>query len=324
MTSSRFENFLRRLHARAPWIVRVSLAIVVVVGLGAPFVLPPQQALWIAPLLVLAALGGWIGWRAYAFGLVDAATIAPVVAAGAPLANSAIVPAQAGLLAELEKLRNVQRELLQAKLEAEAAMMAKSEFLATMSHEIRTPLNGIIPLLDILLSTKLAADQLDYLQTAYKSARELLRIVDDILDYSKIEANKLELESVGINLREALDSVRRLMEKSAEAKGLKFSVTIEPEVRVAVRGDPTRLRQVLTNLVSNAIKFTPRGTVAIHVGKRGETRTHYELLFAVKDTRRHCAGGGGETVPGVLAGGCLDHAHPRRHRPGPGHLQTHR
>ncbi|MDR3388536.1 MAG: ATP-binding protein [Rudaea sp.] len=259
----------------------MSLAIVVVVGLGAPFLLPPPQALLIAPPLILAALGGWMGWRAYT---VEPAPTPQAVAAMSAPAVAAGAPATAGLQAELDKLRNVQRQLLQAKQEAEAAMMSKSEFLATMSHEIRTPLNGIIPLLDILLSTKLAPDQLDYLQTAYKSARELLRIVDDILDYSKIEANKLELESVGINLREALDSVRRLMEKSAEAKGLKFDVTIEPSVRLAVRGDPTRLRQVLTNLVSNAIKFTERGGVTIHVSKRGETRTHFELLFAVKDT----------------------------------------
>jgi signal transduction histidine kinase/CheY-like chemotaxis protein/HPt (histidine-containing phosphotransfer) domain-containing protein len=266
----------------APSIVRGSIAIIVAVALGAPFVLAPQEALWISPALIVAALGGWLGWRAYA-SIPQPVAPAPVVPR---FAEPAAAPS-AGLSemqAEMEKLRGAQRELLQAKQDAEAAMMAKSEFLATMSHEIRTPLNGIIPLLDIVLSTKLGPDQKDYLQTAYKSARELLRIVDDILDYSKIEAKKLELEVVGLNLREVVDAVHRLLEKSAEAKSLAFNVTIEPSVRLAVRGDPVRLRQVLTNLVSNAIKFTQRGSVALHVSKRGESRTHFEILFAVKDT----------------------------------------
>ncbi|MGH8042266.1 MAG: ATP-binding protein [Rudaea sp.] len=270
--------------------MRISLGIVAGVGLSAPFMLPPTQALWIAPLLLGAALGGWFGWRAYAATAPiqdspgqDSMVPIPPPPRATP-ASAAKLSENGAMREELEKLRSVQNELMRAKHDAEAAMLAKSEFLATMSHEIRTPLNGIIPLLDIVLSTQLAADQRDYLQTAYKSARELLRIVDDILDYSKIEANKLELECVGLNLRELLDAVHRLLVKSAEAKGLAFNVTIDPGVRVAVRGDPTRLRQVLTNLVSNAIKFTTRGTVAIHVSKRGETRTHYEILFAVKDT----------------------------------------
>jgi signal transduction histidine kinase/CheY-like chemotaxis protein/HPt (histidine-containing phosphotransfer) domain-containing protein len=188
------------------------------------------------------------------------------------------------LKVELARHKNIEEELKAAKLSAEAASMAKGEFLATMSHEIRTPLNGIIPLLEILRDSKLQPDQRDYLNTAYGSAKQLLGIIDDILDYSKIEANKLELEQVGMNVREVLDSVMRLMERPAQAKGLKISLKLDPGVRVSMRSDPTRLRQVLTNLVSNAVKFTEKGGVQVEVSKRSETRTHQELVFAIKDS----------------------------------------
>ena len=188
------------------------------------------------------------------------------------------------LRTEIERHRGIEKEMEAAKQAAEAANMAKGEFLATMSHEMRTPLNGIIPLLEILRDTKLDVDQRDYLNTAYQSARHMLRIIDDILDYSKIEANKLELETVGLNLKEVVDSVVRMMEKAAEAKGLKISVSFDPNVRLAGRGDPVRLRQVLSNLVSNAIKFTERGSIAIQVSRKGETRSHSEVMFAVRDT----------------------------------------
>ncbi|MGN6313390.1 MAG: ATP-binding protein [Rhodanobacteraceae bacterium] len=190
----------------------------------------------------------------------------------------------AALEAELASLRGVQRELLAAKQAAESAMLAKSEFLATMSHEIRTPLNGILPLLDIVLGMPLQPTPRDYLITAHKSAQELLRIVDDILDYSKVEAGKLDLEKVGFNLRELMSNVQRLLDKPAEAKGLALRIVVDEDVRASVRGDPVRLRQILTNLVGNAIKFTEKGGVSVRVSRRADTATHHELLFAVRDT----------------------------------------
>ena len=188
------------------------------------------------------------------------------------------------LRAELEKHKQLERELVAAKQAAEAAMMSKGEFLATMSHEIRTPLNGIIPLLDILLGSPLKDDQREYVRTAFQSARQLLRIVDDILDYSKLDANKLTLETVGLNLRELLEAVMRLMEKQAEAKSLALKMEIDPSVRLAVRGDPVRLRQVLTNLLSNAVKFTDRGRIDLKVSRLGETHDSHLLRFEVRDT----------------------------------------
>ncbi|HEX5755922.1 MAG TPA: ATP-binding protein, partial [Arenimonas sp.] len=233
-----------------------------------------QTLAFIAALLAVAGAAGL--WRAY---YRREQTIVEVVEQ-----NSEQIREVTSLQQELEKHRQLERELTDAKQAAEAAMMAKGEFLATMSHEIRTPLNGIIPMLDLLMSAKLPPDLHDLLTTAFASARQMQRIVDDILDYSKLEANKLELESTGFNLRDLLGSVVQLMEKSAEAKALRLDLHLDPSVRLAVRGDPVRLRQVLTNLISNAIKFTERGSITVNVSRRGESRNHHELRFEVKDT----------------------------------------
>lgn len=185
---------------------------------------------------------------------------------------------------ELARHSQLEGELTRAKQAAESAVMAKGQFLATMSHEIRTPLNGIIPMLDLLASTKLGVDQHEILKTATASAQQLLRIVDDILDYSKLEADKLELETTGFNLRELLQSVITLMERPAQAKSLHLLLYIDPSVRLPVRGDPVRLRQILSNLLSNAIKFTERGSVTLTIRKVGESTSQHQLRFEVQDT----------------------------------------
>ncbi|WP_425414712.1 ATP-binding protein [Pseudoxanthomonas dokdonensis] len=185
---------------------------------------------------------------------------------------------------ELHQHGALEQELLRAKRAAESAVLAKGEFLATMSHEIRTPLNGIVPMLDMLGRAKLAPEQRELLDTAKDSSHQLLRIVDDILDYSKLEADKLELEITAFNLRELLDGVLQLMHRPADSKGLRLSLQLDPAVRLPVRGDPVRLRQVLSNLVGNAIKFTERGGVTVVVRRMGETPAQHQLRFEVRDT----------------------------------------
>ncbi len=185
---------------------------------------------------------------------------------------------------ELDRHTQLEQQLRQAKMTAESAVMAKGEFLATMSHEIRTPLNGIVPMLDLLMHAQLAPDHNEMVRTAYTSSQQLLRIVDDILDYSKLEADKLVLESTGFNLRELLEGVVQLMERTAQNKGLRLNLQLDPSVRLPVRGDPVRLRQVLGNLISNAVKFTERGSITISVRRIGETTAQHQLRFEVRDT----------------------------------------
>jgi PAS domain S-box-containing protein len=185
---------------------------------------------------------------------------------------------------DVPERKRVEAELRAAKAVAESASQTKSDFLASMSHEIRTPMNAIIGIADLLAKTPLAPEQDKYVQIFRRAGDNLLNLINDILDLSKVEASQLELERTGFSLNDHLEKVTEMMADRAHEKGLALVCEIAPNVPTDLVGDPTRLRQVLLNLLSNAIKFTESGEVSLRVAPDADSSVPTALRFTVSDT----------------------------------------
>ena len=230
--------------------------------------------LLVPPIVVDLYLGaqGSGGRQGYGMALINVVCLAFLLAQGKQLS------------AQYRKAIEDRRLLESAKKMAEAANEAKSNFLANMSHELRTPMNGIIAMTELALETELSAAQRDLLETSRDSASSLLCLLNSVLDFSSIEAKRVELENTPFDVHRVISETARVFEIQAGQKGLALTCEIDSEVPSRVIGDAARLRQILVNLLGNALKFTPDGRVSVHAGVEWKSTHDVQVHFAVSDT----------------------------------------